>query len=535
MPSQKRWFASLIASAVLSPLYAQVSVLTYHNNIFRTGHNDKETVLTPATVNSTNFGKLFSYPVDGYVYAQPLYMPNVSIAGKGVHNVVFVATEHDSVYAFDADSNSGANAGPLWQVSFINQAQGVTTASSSDVGTSDIVPEIGITGTPVIDGSTNTLYVVAKTKEVSGASVAFVQRLHALDITSGAEKFGAPVVIKGAAAGSGAPNDGQGHVLFNPLRLNQRSGLLLTNGQVIIAWASHGDNDPYHGWVIGYKAQDVTQRVFVYNTTPDTVNGATSGRGGIWQAGSGPASDGAGNIFFITGNGTFNGDVGGRNLGDSFVKLPLTGGNLNSFTPYNQDYLDTNDVDLGSGGVMLLPPQSGANPRLMIGGGKEGSIYLVNRDNLGGFTAGMNNVVEWLQFAVGGLWSTPAWSPGSVYFGGSYDRLKAFSLIGGALSPSPTSQSTTSFGFPGPTPSVSSNSGASVIVWALETDGYQSASSAILHAYRGANLAVELYNSTQAGSRDDPGPAVKFAVPTIANGKVYVGSATALTVYGLLP
>jgi hypothetical protein len=514
-------------------MYAQ-SVLTYHNDIYRTGLNAKETMLSSTAVNATTFGKLFSQGVDGYIYAQPLYMPNINIAGKGVHNVVFVATEHDSVYAFDADNNVGSNASPLWQVSFINPQQGVTTVPSSDVLTSDIVPEVGITGTPVIDGSTGTLYVVAKTKEVSGGSVSYVQRLHALDVTSGAEKFGAPVVIHASVAGSGAPNDGQGHVLFSPLRQNQRCALLLTNGVVFVAWASHGDNDPYHGWLILYNARNVTQQIFAYNTTPDTISGVSSGRGGIWQAGGAPASDGVGNVFFITGNGTFDGNLRGRNFGDSFVKLGLAAKNFDYFTPFNQNALNNSDADLGSGGVMLLPTQSGTFPRLMIGGGKEGSIYLINRDNLGGFNSSTNNVVQWLPSAVGGLFSTPAWFPGTVYLGGSGDALKAFTLTSGVLSSSPASQTGTFFGFPGPTPSISSNGSGSVIVWALQNDGYLSGTSAVLHAYSGKNLAVELYNSTQAGSRDDPGPAVKFTVPTVINGKVYVGSQTALTAFGLL-
>src|SRR5581483_10429912 len=310
--------ACLVLLAGLSaPLRAQVNVLTYHNDNARTGQNLHETILTPGNVNKDSFGLLFTYPVDGYVYAQPLYLSNVSIPGKGTHNVVYVATEHDSVYAFDADDNTGPNAAPLWRVSLI--PSGGSTVTSDDVGTADVVPEIGITGTPVIDGKTGTLYVVAKTKE----NGSFVQRLHALDVQTGAEKFGGPVVIQGSTQGTGDGSSG-GVLPFSPWRQHQRAALLLLNGIVYIAWAAHGDNGVYHGWIMGYDAATLQQK-YVYCASPNAKtdpSGYPLAGGGIWQAGAGPAADAGGNIYFMTGNGTFSANLnGGRDYGDSFVKV----------------------------------------------------------------------------------------------------------------------------------------------------------------------------------------------------------------------
>ena len=330
---------------------AQVRVTTFHNDNSRTGQNTSETILTPANVHVTTFGKLFSQAVDGFVYAQPLYVPNVSIPSKGTHNVVYVATEHDSVYAFDADNNTGSNASPLWKTSFINPSQGITTVSSNDVGCSDLIPEIGVTGTPVIDTASGTLYVVAKTKERGK----FVQRLHALDIATGAEKFGGPVVIRAKVKGSG---DGSvnGFITFDPLRHSQRPGLLLQSGAVYIGWASHCDIGPYHGWIMSYDTQTLAQKA-VWNSTPD------AGLGGFWASGAGLAADARFNLFVASGNGTFDVDGGGRDFGDSIIKLPLPTTNRfkvsDYFTPYDQDSLENGDVDLGSGGVLLLPDQTG--------------------------------------------------------------------------------------------------------------------------------------------------------------------------------
>ena len=485
-------------------------VLTYHNDNARTGQNLNETQLSPQTVNPSGFSKLFSYGVDGYVYAQPLYKSNVSIAG-GTHNVVYVATEHNSVYAFDADSNAGSNSGPLWTVNL------GPSVPNSDVGTDDIVPEIGITGTPVIDGASGTLYVVAKTKE----NGTYVQRLHALDLGTGGEKMGGPVVIQASVAGTGDGNDGNGNVPFDPLRQNQRPALLLLNGAVYIGWASHGDNGPYHGWVIGYDASTLAQ-VGVYCTTPN------GGLGGVWMSGGGLAADSSGNIFFETGNGTFQ---AGSDYGDSFLKLSASNGTLSFqdfFTPFNQQDLSNGDVDLGSGGVVLLPDQPGAHPHVMVGAGKEGRIYLVDRDNLGQFNAGADNVVQELPGALPGVFSTAAYFAGNLYYKGTDGSLVAYALSNGLLQTPPVSQSGVTWSWPGSTPSISAGGSSGGIVWAIENN----VNPAVLHAFDASNLGNELYNSNQ-NSGDQPGPGVKFSVPTVAGGKVYVGTATGLAVYGL--
>lgn len=402
-----------------------VSITTYHNDNARTGTNLEETALAPSSVNPRRFGKLFSQNVDGYVYAQPLYLPGVTVKGRGVHNVLFVATQHDSVYAFDAESARGADARPLWQTSFIKPAQGITTVPFQEVGTPDIVPEIGITGTPVIDRATGTMYVVAKTREVVKGSVVYAQRLHALDVSSGAEKLGGPVLIAASVPGTGDGSQGSA-LTFDPRIQNQRAGLVLSNGVVYISWASHGDVGPYHGWVMGYDARTLRQ-LSVYNDTPDGF------RGGIWQAGGAPAADSAGNLFFTTGNGTFNLDSGGQSFGDSFVRLApgaqpqVTG----FFTPFNQADLEAVDADLGSGGVVLLPDAPGPHPHLLVAGGKEGKLYLVDRDTMGGYTPGGPDHV--LQTVLGSAaFSTPAFFNGMLYFNGAYDTLKAFSVVNGS-------------------------------------------------------------------------------------------------------
>lgn len=529
---------------------AQVEVLTQHNDSARTGQNLSETSLTPSNVSVTGFGKLFSLAVDGYVYAQPLIVSGLTVNGV-THNVVFVATEHDSVYAFDADTNTGANANPLWHTSFLNStsATTVTTVPNPDTGSWDIVPEIGITGTPVIDLSTKTLYVVAKTKEVtnSNGAVSYVQRLHALDVTTGAEKtsFNSPVVISASVPGTG---DGSvnGVVSFDPLRQHNRPGLLLLNGVVYIGFASHGDNTPYHGWVLGYKASTL-QQVVVHNSTPNgktDSSGYPIGAGGIWMAGSGLASDGS-SLFFITGNGTFDSTLNGNGFpsqndyGDSFVRLGANGAVADYFAPYNEYALDDADADLGSGGVLLLPNETGstAHPHLLVGAGKEGKIYLVDRDNMGHFNSSNDNqIVQEIANAIGGVWSMPAYfNDGTtkwVYYQGTGDVLKAYSIANAQLSTTPVYQSSDYVGYPSSTPSISANGTSNGIVWTIQTDGYGNSSPAILHAHTASNVSTELYNSAMEGDRDQAGGAVKFAVPTIANGKVYVGAEYELDVYG---
>lgn len=506
----------LLAASAAHPVMAQ-NVLTWRNDNSRTGQMLKETMLTPANVNSGQFGKKFSFAVDQQIYTQPLWVSNVSIAGKGKHNVVYVATENDSVYAFDA---GGSPKAPLWHVNFTNPSQGITAVPCADDGGCAVSTVIGITGTPVIDGNSKTLYLVAFTKE----NGTYVQRLHALDITSGAEKFGGPVVIQATVPGNG---DGSmnGMVSFQALRQNQRPGLLLLNGVVYITWASFGDLDPYHGWVMGYSASTLAQ-VSVYNSTAD------GSRGGIWHSGGAPAADSSGNIFLITGNGTFDADTAGVDYGDAMLKLSgsvLTVADY--FTPDNQDMLDNDDLDLGSGTAVLLPTQSGPYPNELVSAGKQGTIYLVNRDNMGKFSATSNNVIEMLTGSAGGYLASPAYWNQGIYYSGVNDRVGLYTVTAGLLSTAPVSQSLTTYRLGG-NPSVSANGTTNGILWAVDVVAPKAVG--VLHAYDATDLSKELYNTTQNATRDKLGVAVKFSPPTIAHGRVYVGTANALVVYGLL-
>ena len=501
-----------------------VNVLTYHNDNSRTGQNTNESILTLANVNSNTFGLLFSQPVDGQIYAQPLYIAGVPITNNGTHNVVIVATEHDSVFAFDADSNVGSNAAPLWQVEFTNPTNGVTTVPNGDVNSGNIAPEIGITSTPVIDPATLTLYVEAKTKETNSVATNYVHRLHALDLRSGAEKFGGPVVIQPVVPGTGDGNDGAGHVPFNGLRQLNRPALMLLNGVVYIAYASHGDNGLYHGWLLGFNATNL-QPQGVYNSTPN------GGLGGFWEGGDGPAADPAGNIYLITGNGVFDGATN-NDYGDSYLRIQPSGTNLtlvDYFTPYDQLSLAEGDVDAGSGGLIVLPPEAGNDvyPQLALGAGKDGIIHLLDCDDLGQYNPIEDINVQSLQ-AIDGSFGTPAYWNYTLYYVANGDVLKSFTCSNASISTSPTAVGPENYGFPGASPSISANGTSNGILWTI-----QASSAAILRAYDATNVADEIYNSTQEGTRDALGGSVKFTVPTVANGKVYVPTASAVAVFGL--
>jgi hypothetical protein len=520
----------VFVAAMVTSLAAQVNVVTYHNDNSRTGQNLHETTLTPTLVQQSTFGKLFSQPVDGQIYAEPLVLGNVKIGGKGTHTVVYVATENDSVYAFDGNSNTGNNANPLWHTSFINPAQGITTVPSSDLGSNAISPQIGITGTPVIDPTNGSLYVVAATKE----NGAYYQRLHALDVTTGAEKFGGPVVISAQVKGNGSGSSG-GYISFDPFRSNQRPGLLLLNGSIFITWASHGlENEfTYHGWVIAYSETTLKQ----VGALCITANGD---QGGIWQSGDGPAADTLGNIFLMSGNGTFDANTGGSDFGMSYVKI-ATKGNMkvaDYFTPYDEYQESEEDMDLGSGGSLLLPYQEGSStPYLAIGAGKDGTLYVVNRNNMGHFNPnGNTQIVQAITNAFNGhgLYSGPAYWNGYLYFWAANDVLRIYQIQSGLVSSAPVATGTTTFGSPAASPVISANGSSNGILWAIDPSGYPTAAPAVLHALS-ATTAVELYDSSQAGTRDTAGAAIKFAPPTVANGRVYVPTAVELDVYGLLP
>ncbi len=509
---------------------------TYHNDLGRTGQNLAETVLNTSNVNNAQFGKLFSYSLDGYTYAQPLYVPNVAIANSGLHNVIYAATEHDSVYALDADTQQ-----VLWQVSFINPSQGVTTIPGSDVKGVDIVPEIGITGTPVIDAGT--LFVVASTKELVSGSYQYVQRLHALDITSGAERTSSPVVIQAQTPGTGAGKTPQNQIPFNALTQNQRAGLMVLNGVVYVTWGSHDDEYPFHGWVIGYDENSLT-------VTGSFITSPNSTEGGIWQGGAAPAADSNGNIYFSTGNGPFDAGSGGLDFGDSVVRLSPVSGMTSAadyFAPFNQAALAANNGDLASGGVLVLPDQPGSFPHLLLAGGKGSTLYLANRDNLGGYSPTQDQVVQELvgvlkvgKYGINltnepGIRGVPAYWNSNVFVGSVADQVKQFLLQNGLLSTIPLTLTPGTFYYPGEIPAISSNGGPQAILWFLENGGYSSSKPAILHAFDANNLGFEIYNTKMNVARDAAGPAVKFTVPTVANGKVFVPAQYELDVYGLLP
>jgi hypothetical protein len=478
-------------------------VLTWHNDNARDGLNNQETILTPARV-ANDFGVVSSYPIDGYAYAQPLYAPQVPVKNFGLKNVVYVATENDSVYAFDAD---GIVSTPLWQASFIDASTGITPIGNRVTGCTDIGPQYGITGTPVIDPVSGTLYVVAATLNTKNNRQSL--SLHALDITSGVELPGSPKEIS-------ASYDG---VTFNAAFENSRPGLLLSHGELYIGFGSHCDIQPYNGWVMAYDPSTLKQ-IAVWNATPAGTEG------GIWQSGGGISADSAGNLFIGTGNGTFDHNTGGPDFANTLVKLNPSFELVSYFTPWNQARLAESDLDMGGGYALLLPQQPGAHPREALIGGKGGALYLVDRDSLGGYNPNDDNhIVQEINRAFpAGLLGGGAYYHNSVYFGASGDLLKQFKLSNGMLS-TPPILNPISPAYPGATPSISSNGDADGIVWwMLNKVPYMA-----LHATLASNIENDVYDSGNALSIRG----VKFTTPTIANGRVYVGTQTELVAFGL--
>ncbi len=535
--SQTSRVATLTVNAT-GPPPTNASVLTYHNDNMRTGLDPNETILTTSNVNSTSFGKLGTLQVTGLVDAEPLYVPNLTINGTA-HNVVFVVTEHDMAYGFDADTPGPA----LWQVSLIPS----TETPSDDRGCGQVEPEIGITSTPVIDtgaGPNGTMFVVTMSKDSSNN---YHQRLHAVDLTTGADRI-TPMDVQATYPGSGTGSS-NGTQTFKPGSYEERSALLLTGGVIYTTWTSHCDAANYTSWVISYNESTLAQ-ASVLNMT---ANGNTQGgrEGGIWNAGDGPSVDASGNIYFLIGNGTFdttldgNGFPNTHDFGNSFVKLSASGAALSVADYFAMDNPNgggaesesSADTDLGSGGAMLLPDlqdSQGNTWHLGIGAGKDGNMYIVNRDNMGKFVASDANIYQELDGALsGGIWSAPAYFNSAVYYGSVGNKLQAFKITSAKLATSASSKSSTSFGYPGTTPSVSANGTTNGIVWAIQNGS----STGVLQAYDATNLATELYNSNQAANGRDQfstNSNCKFVTPMIANGKVYVGTPGAVVVFGLL-
>jgi len=515
--------AIIMALAFGPPAKAQMTTAQHDNA--RTGANLNETALTPRNVNQQQFGKLFTLKVDGDIYTQPLFLKNVQIPGKGTHDVVFVATEHDSVYAFDAYGHPST---PLWQVSFLKA--GATTVPARDVQCPFTQPEVGITSTPVIDAKTGTLYVLARTKKVHAPSGdEYHQHLHALAVATGAEKFAGPVEIRATAHGSGAGSKG-GILAFEPLLENPRAALLLSNGMVYLTWGSSCDVGPYHGWVIAYDSQSLKQRA-VFNTSPDADDS------GIWASDTGPAADKDGNVFVATGNGSFDVAKGGRDYGDTLLKLRFDGQHLRPgdyFTPFNADELNAKDHDLGSGGPMLLPDQLGPHPHLAVIGGKGPMIYVVDRDHLGRYQPADNShAVQTIPTSRGVYGSMAYWNR-NVYVLSDHDSLRDFEVKNGSL----VFKAASSFKLEdhAATPAISANGSKDGIVWVISSKGWNSSDrTAVLYAADASNIEHELYNSSQNPARDGAGLALRFNIPTIVNGHVYVGAKRELDVYGLLP
>ncbi|HUA92453.1 MAG TPA: hypothetical protein VL991_07785 [Terracidiphilus sp.] len=517
--------ALTVNAATAPPPTGSVDVVTYHYDAGRTGLNPNETTLTPANVTSAQFGLLRVLSVDSKVDGQPLYLSNLTVGGQA-QNVVFAVTEHDSVYAFNADTGA-----QLWKTSIL----GANETTSGDHGCGQITPEIGITSTPVVDrsaGAHGTIFVVGMSQDASGT---YHQRLHALDVTTGAEVSGSPTEIAASYPGKGA-NSSNGKVIFDPGQYAERAGILLLNGTIYLSWTSHCDENPYTGWLMAYSETTLAQTA-VLNLTP---NGS---EGSIWMSGAGLAADASGNIYFLDANGTFDTTLNASgfpvnaDFGNGFLKVSTAGNTLavaDYFETYNTVSLSNGDQDLGSGGAMVLPDladSSGVVHHLAVGAGKDENIYVVNRDSMGKFNSQNNSgIYQEIDGAIGGVWSMPAYFNNTVYYGAVSDTLKAFPISNAKLATAAAAHTTTSFPFPGTTPSISANGTSNAIVWAV-----QNSSPAVLHAYDAATL-TELYNSNQAAnSRDHFGNGNKYITPVVVNGKVLVGTPSGVAIFGLLP
>lgn len=502
--------------------FAQTAnVLTFHNDVARSGQNLREGILSPANVTVSDFGKLFTVAMDGKVDAEPLYVSALTIAGHR-HNVVIAATEHDSVYAFDGDTGS-----VYWHVSMLRAGE----TTSDDRNCNQVIPEIGVTATPVIDPSSGphgTAYVVAMSKDGHGN---YYHRLHALDLSTGAEEFGGPVTVQASYPGNGSANS------FDAKQYKDRPGLLLLNGVVYTSFGSHCDSEPYAGWSIGYNEKTL-QQASVFNFAPN------GGAAAPWNSGGAPAADADGNIYYSLANGTFDTTLNPQGFpakgdyGNALVKLAPAGSSFevkDYWTMDNSVTESAGDVDLGSGGLVLLPDftdSTGKVRQLVAAAGKDGNLYVADRNNMGKFNPGSNaNLYQELPGVLpGGMWGNPAYFNGIVYFGPADSEIRAFPVKNARLSSQPSSTTEDSYVYPGANPSISSYNGGSAILWAIS-----SSSPAGLYAYNPYNLAVKYYDSTQAANgRDNFGAGNKFMVPTIANGKVFVGTPNSVAVFGLL-
>jgi len=515
-------FLCTISLCAFASLRAQVTTSQYDN--FRTGATLHETILTPQNVNAKQFGRLGAFKVDGVVYAQPLFVPGVDVPGKGMHDVLYIATEHDSVYAFDAYRPEDP---ALWQVSFLDKSRNLIVPSEDDVQCPFIRPEVGITSTPVIDIKTGTLYVLARTKIRHAASPdEYFQHLHALAITTGVEKFGGPKLIQASVSGQGA-GSAKGQVAFDPLKENPRAALTLANNSIYIAWASSCDVDPYHGWVMSYDARSLAQKA-VLNVNP---NGTEAG---IWLSDTGPAVDAEGNLYVPTGNGTFDVNAGGQDYGDSVLKLDGASLSVRDFfTPHDQDRISTADSDVGSSGPTLLPEQSGPHRHLLLQPTKDSTIYVIDRDNMGKYHAAEDALLQRLPMKGGGYGAIAYWN-GHAFFAASDDVLRAYAVKDGQLNQ--TSTSATKFANPGATPSISASGNKNAIVWAISTKTWNGPDTkpAVLYAFDAARMGDPIYTSEQNSQRDRAALASRFVIPLVVNGRVYFSTRTGVEVYGLL-